>query len=308
MPTYAQLRDKIAAYMHRPAEVFNFNGQDMLLQAVNNAKNFAQRVVDFELSRIFTQLPNVSATNGADISGLQLYPSGTAIVAKSLEQAFMATSSGTQFPVDFISRDSYVNRLRRRYDENFSLTGDFSSTAVITHPVAVVQVGSIIYYIPASTTAASITLYFDAIRWLPDFSTTALTGTTTATSSGNLVDAGKTFITTGIRIGDVVTNSVTGASASVIAVVSQTMLTLSADIITSGQAYSIAYVDATQTNFLLDYCFDFMMFRSIYELNFYLKEDSRVELSDKLMENIWDNVQKWNATIIGNTVSDNNLD
>jgi hypothetical protein len=86
------------------------------------------------------------------------------------------------------------------------------------------------------------------------------------------------------------------------------MLTLSADIITSGQAYSIAYVDATQTNFLLDYCFDFMMFRSIYELNFYLKEDSRVELSDKLMENIWDNVQKWNATIIGNTVSDNNLD
>ena len=294
--------------MHRSADIFNFNGQDMLLQAVNNSKNFAQRVVDFELSRVFTQLPNVSPTNGADLSGLLLFGTATPVIAKSLEQAFMGTAT-SQFPIDFISRDAYVNRLRRQYDQNYISDNAVASIAQVSgFSRSVVQVGTVIYFLPTSSQTASQTIYFDAIKWLPDFTTTTLTGTTTGTLINNLVDAGKTFITTGVRIGDIVQNTVSGAYATVTSVVSQTTLTLSADIITTGQTYSIAYVDGTQTNFLLDYCFDYMMFRTIYELNFYLKEDSRVELSDKLMESIWDNVQKWNYTIIGNTVSDNSLD
>lgn len=307
MPTYAQLRDKVAAYMHRSADIFNFNGQDMLLQAVNNSKNFAQRVVDFELSRVFTQLPNVSPTNGADLSGLQLFGTSTPVVAKSLKQSFFASGS-SQFPVDFISRDSYVNRLRRQHEQNYISDNVAVIARVTGFSRSVVQVGTTIYFLPSLGSSPSQTIYFDAIKWLPDFATTTLTGTTTSTLANNLVDSGKTFITTGVRIGDVVQNTVSNAFATVTAVVSQTTLTLSADIITTGQTYSIQYVDGAQTNFLLDYCFDYMMFRTIYELNFYLKEDSRVELSDKLMESIWDNVQKWNYTIVGNTVNDGNLD
>ena len=312
MPTtYAQLRDKIAAYIHRPADILNYNGQDMLLQAVNNTKNFAQRVVDFELSRVFVQLPNVHPTNGADMSGLQLFGTATPVVVKSLEHAFFGLGDGTsQFPVDFVSRDAYVNRLRRRYDENFVSANPQSLTSIGTgFTQTVVQYGTTIFFIPGSSgPSATQTVYFDAIKWLPDFTTTLLLGTTTSTVAGQLVDAGKTFITTGVRIGDVVINTTTNASAVVTAVNSQTALTLSADIFVSGQTYSIAYVDGAQTNFLLDFCFDFMLFRTLYELNFFLKEDSRVELSDKLMTDLWENVKKWNITIVGNTVSDNTLD
>lgn len=308
MPTYTQLRDKVAAYMHRPADIFNFNGQDMLLQAVNNSKNFAQRVLDFELSKVFTQLPNVSPVNGADLAGLLIFNTATPVVAKSLEQAFMGDTAN-QFPVDFVSRNAYVNRLRRIREQSYQRDNQIDTIANVTGiGNMVVQVGTIIFFVPSSGSGTSQTIYFDAIKWLPDFATTALTGTTTSTVAGKLVDSGKTFITTGVRIGDVVQNTVSGAFATVTAVDSQTTLTLSADIIITGQTYSIAYVDGAQTNFLLDYCFDYMMFRTIYELNFYLKEDSRVELSDKLMESIWENVQKWNETIIGNSVNDGNLD
>lgn len=295
----------MAAYMHRDAAVFNYAGQDMLLTAANNAKNYAQRVIDFEYSRLFAQLPSVHPTNGANLSGLQLFNTSTAVVAKSLEQAFLSTDSGaSQMPVDFMSRDAYVNRVRRRLGENPT---NSSSTSMPSTVTGIVQTGQVIYIVPGSQNGQSQTVYFDIIQWLPDFTTTALTGTTTSTSSGNLVDAGKTFITTNIRIGDVVTNTTTGASAVVTGVTSQTVLALSADIFTTGQTYSIAYVDATQTNFLLDYCFDYMLFRTIYELNFFLKEDSRVALSDTFMQALWENMKMWNITIIGNSVGDNDL-
>lgn len=67
-------------------------------------------------------------------------------------------------------------------------------------------------------------------------------------------------------------------------------------------------VNNSDTNFLLDYCFDFLMYRSIYELNFFLKEDQRVGISSALLDDVWKNVINWNKTIVGNTVDDNTLD
>lgn len=53
--------------------------------------------------------------------------------------------------------------------------------------------------------------------------------------------------------------------------------------------------------FLLDYCFDILLYRSIMELNFFLKEDERVNVSNAQWTTAWNNVINWNATIFGNT-------
>lgn len=312
MPTtYANLRDAVAAYMHRPADIFLVNGQDMLLRAINNAKNFAQRAVDFEQSRVFAELPNVSLEDGASIDDAVLFGTATPVILKTLKQAFLDRSIGGQFPIDIIGRDAYVTRLKRRFESIASVREANDLTVSNMFPLSMIQYGQTVFIVPADTNVLGSgvpTLYFDAIQWLPDFAVTTVTGTASSTVADKLVDVAKNFVSLGVRIGDVLYNTTDGTSAVVTAVESATTLIISANIMISGEAYSIGVTNAAQTNFLLEYCFDFMLFRTIFELNFFLKEDQRVPISGELLASIWDNVMKWNATIVGNVVNDTNLD
>jgi hypothetical protein len=313
MSTYAELRDTVAAYMHRDTSAFIVNGRDMLLRAINNAKNYCQRAVDFEQARVFAQILNVDPSTGALLSAATPFGGGNAITLKSIEKTFMDKTDGSgQFPVDFLTRNTYVERLRRAYEEAAKREDATNLTPTeTTLTIGVVQYGPRVYPVPGTLSVlggATVNLYFDAIQWLSDFATTALTGTTTGTTASKLVDSGATFVTAGVAIGDTVSNTTDGTSGLIMAVDSETQLTVNADIFVSGEDYSIATVDGTQTNFLLDFAFDFMTFRTIYELNFFLKEDQRVALSDKLLTDAWNNVIRWNATIIGNSVDDATLD
>jgi hypothetical protein len=64
----------------------------------------------------------------------------------------------------------------------------------------------------------------------------------------------------------------------------------------------------TESDFLLVNCFDWLMYRCIYELNFFLKEDERVILSDKLMNEAWLALVEWNNQLIASAVDDVDLD
>jgi|ERR1043165_862082 hypothetical protein len=68
------------------------------------------------------------------------------------------------------------------------------------------------------------------------------------------------------------------------------------------------YTDVDQTDFLLDFAFDWLMYRAIYELNFFLKEDERVSLSTKLIGDAWNAVVKWNQELVEANTDDANLD
>lgn len=57
----------------------------------------------------------------------------------------------------------------------------------------------------------------------------------------------------------------------------------------------------TENDFLLDYCFDYMMYRTIAELNYFLKEDDRVNLSIPLVQTSWESLKAWNAAIVAQT-------
>lgn len=66
-----------------------------------------------------------------------------------------------------------------------------------------------------------------------------ITSATTATTSNKLTDSAGSFVTNAVAIGDVIKDTTTGKFALVTAVDSATALSVSADIFTSGDAYSI---------------------------------------------------------------------
>ena len=63
-------------------------------------------------------------------------------------------------------------------------------------------------------------------------------GTTTATTANKLVDSTQNF-TSSVEIGDTVNNTTDGTSATISAVDSNTTLSISSDIMTTGESYSI---------------------------------------------------------------------
>ena len=69
-------------------------------------------------------------------------------------------------------------------------------------------------------------------------STVVDSGTTSATTANKLTEAGQNFLTT-VKVGDIVQNTTDTISATVTAVDSNTVLSLSADIIPTAKAYTI---------------------------------------------------------------------
>lgn len=68
-------------------------------------------------------------------------------------------------------------------------------------------------------------------------------GTTDGTTASKLVDSGATFQTDGVQVGDWVYNSTDDTNAVVTAVDSETQLSLSADIFTTGEDYEVGGVE-----------------------------------------------------------------
>lgn len=60
-------------------------------------------------------------------------------------------------------------------------------------------------------------------------------------------------------------------------------------------------VKEQDTNFLLDYGFDFIMYRSIIELNFFLKEEERFQVSTTMVADAWNSLTAWDASLISPT-------
>lgn len=83
-----------------------------------------------------------------------------------------------------------------------------------------------------------------------------------------------------------------------------TTVTVALDVIRWQDDYSL---DA-DTDFILEHCEDWLLFRSIFELNFFLKEDERVPVSASALKEAWESVVKWDTQIINASVDDANLE
>lgn len=68
------------------------------------------------------------------------------------------------------------------------------------------------------------------------------------------------------------------------------------------------YVKDDDNDFFLEHCEDFMVLRSVYQLNFMLKEDQRVVISAKAMEELWETVLKVDNDAVTGSCDDANLE
>ena len=69
-----------------------------------------------------------------------------------------------------------------------------------------------------------------------------------------------------------------------------------------------AYVATDSTDFFLEYCEDFMLFRTVAFLNTMIKEDQRVPISASFLKDSWQTVIAWDSSLISNSAEDANLD
>ena len=242
--TAKQLEIAVAGFMQREPAFFvrTVGGQsfDLLLQAINNARLFAERMIDFEYSKVSVDIPGVDILNGGNLGNAVLHGTTTPVFVKKIRTPFLpsAINGGSQFPVDLRSKRKWNDRIKARFEGARPV--DTTNFAFITDaPFVLVQDGNTIFVAPPDTTAFAtnpFTVFADAIQWLPP------------------------------------------------------------------------YITGTETDFLLQYAFDWLQYRSIQELNYYLKEDERVTLSERQVSTAWDAIIKWNNELVLNNVDDVDLD
>lgn len=295
-----EAQDIIAAYMLRSSTALKTAGNvNLIVRALNNAKKFAQRRHDFELCKCTASVSVSPLPTGGALSSAVLYGTATAVSIKRIERAAIANTAGGTLPVHFASREWIEEHVRRRVDVGtLDLLYDTNASSTTSDPV-LIQQGDKIYFYPDVTAAK--TVYLDIVKWLADYDA-PITGTASSTSAGNLVCATETFATKGVKAGDIVWNTTDSTSATVDGVTNETTLDLSTDIFVSGEAYSVG--NGVSTDFLLDHGFDFLMFRSITELNFYLKDDQRVNISQAKLNEAWDSMLAWDSLMIPSTGDD----
>jgi len=66
-------------------------------------------------------------------------------------------------------------------------------------------------------------------------------------------------------------------------------------------------VSTIDTNFLFEYGFDFLMYRTLQELNFYLKEDERFPINKSLLQEAWNSLVDWDVSLLSPTETEIDL-
>lgn len=307
--TSLQLYNSVAAFLHRAPQTFIVNGYDNLLKACNDARRQTERLVDFELARVSVDVPSVSLTDGGSLTYSVLHGTATPVAVKKIKRAFLAFTNGQgTFPIDVRSRDYFVDSAKRQFDL-VRPTDRVDKNRIDQYKgFFLFQQGTTIFVTPNDASqfqnASSITVYLDVFKWLDDYGATVKSGTATSTSAGKLVNTNTSFISDGVVIGAIVHNTTTNTYATVTAVTA-TQLTLSEDIFVSGNAYTVNTL--AESDFLLDFCSDWLMYAAIEQLNFFLKEDERVTLSERLVSRAWNGVLSWNDNLIRQEVENTEL-
>ncbi len=108
--------------------------------------------------------------------------------------------------------------------ENFSTTNFLSNSS------------NNVFFLPSLTTTGDTWFMMNKVVCYPN---QLDSGTATSTVTDELVDSSGMFVTDGIAVGDIVTNTTDDTTARVVTVTSETVLVLDTDIFVSGETYKI---------------------------------------------------------------------
>lgn len=255
---YGEFKVMVAGYMNRDAEAFVFGTADLLTNACNAARKWAERQYDFEFNRVPVKIPSVSLVDGALLStAVDPTDSEVSILVKKIERAFLPFSgaSGT-FPVEFVHRDSHMRRMRAQFARVVSTNFQSIDPRSQVGYFSVMQQGERIYVTPSAPAAfngSSVTdVYLDVVKWMADY-----------------VDT---------------------------------------DVDDEDNDDEEDGINSFATDFFLTHHHEFLMFRAITQLNFFLKEDQRVAIAGSALQATWETVKTWDTSLIDASAEDVNLD
>lgn len=237
--TLGTFKAMVAAFMQRDASVFFVGGVDLLTQAANMARRWAERQHNFELCKT-TGAVSIHYTNGALRSAIHVVGSETLLPVKAIQKAYLPYDDGSgYFPIEILTRDAHISAVSRHYEMAMSTDPNATEPPASRSFFSLVQHGETLYVVPADSDALggdTIEVRLDVVKWLTEYS---------------------------------------------------------AD---------------SDSDFFLNYCADWLLLKVVYILNFFLKEDMRVAISDKAMEKAWAAVLAWDSNQVLNAAEDVQLD
>lgn len=148
---FGELKKTVLAFIRRTSASVTVDGQDILSQAINMARQYSERLYDFEHNRV---LGKVTLTNaGAPISAIT-DENGTSLRVKSIKAAYLKDESTSKlFPIELISRAEHFVTAR---------------VVEVSRPT-VVRFGDSLYFLPTPDQLKPVVVYLDVIRWLKDY-------------------------------------------------------------------------------------------------------------------------------------------
>ncbi len=276
----SEFKQAVASFVGRDPAYFQDNvdgalGPDKLLIAINNAKIFLQRQIDFEYARgfvDFTYVTQIGTGEGIRLQNAVRHDSACPVNVKKVVNLYTPHGFARLLPlrqktfrgVSDMIRGSFerggnlwIPDMRPGYGTICPLPTDAEWTAVWGHtfrdPIYY-QHGRTIYLYPKPNgqnaqcqnvpAVPNLSFVGDVVAFLPSYSE-----------------------------GTPQSNSVTNVD---------------------GKAETDPYL----TDFFLTDCYDYMLWRSIVELNVFLKDDDQVGVSQSKMTEALENIRQWNADII----------
>jgi hypothetical protein len=293
----ADFKQLVQDHLNRAGATFDVDTPgrvDKVIAAINNARSFAQKLLKFEAARCYCQL-SVDKENGGNLSTAVLASDGiTPVKIRNIEHGFVAPVGTTNyFPIAVAQRNNQLERFRKGHiDYRAYETG---RGVRIGFPPEVIKDGNTIWLQPWPNEFGDFatTVKLRVVQWMPDLSQ-GVTGIVQDIFPGGFVDTNAQFLTNGIRVGDLVTNNTTGAQSRIYGL-DETFLVFSPLGNTSVFSPGDTYTTGVDSDFFLEECRDWLMFRTIQELNFFIKEDQRVQLSQAIVQQAWEAVKSWNA-------------
>lgn len=71
--------------------------------------------------------------------------------------------------------------------------------------------------------------------------------------------------------------------------------------------YLSPLVNPDDTNYLLEYGYDYITYKSVKNLNFFLKEDQRFAISDSMLNESFQSLDQWNAELVSPSEEETDL-
>ena len=144
MSTFGQMKKAVAAFVKRTPTSMTIDGFDAIGNAINSARKYSERLVDFEHCRVQAKVD--IGPDGADIGQITDL-SGNPLSVKTIKNAFIPAEDGTPVRLKLLTRVSHLE--------------------APTWPLALVQSGTRLYL--TSRPSVPETVNLDVIRWLPDY-------------------------------------------------------------------------------------------------------------------------------------------